>query len=53
MNNEQLVELVDRLRAEPAETEWLEFKQSKVQPADRLGQYLSALSNGAALSRRR
>ena len=52
MDHAQLVDLVDRLRAEPAEVEWLEFKETKVLPPETLGQYLSALSNGAALARK-
>lgn len=49
MNSEELVALVDRLRSEPAENEWLEFKERSVQP-DKLGEYISALSNSAALA---
>lgn len=52
MTEAQIVDLVDRLRSEPAEAEWLEFKQTQVQPAKELGEYVSALSNGAALARR-
>ncbi len=43
-----LVELVDILRAEEVETEWLEFKSNYVSNSD-LGEYISALSNAAAL----
>ncbi|MFS8979415.1 ATP-binding protein [Cupriavidus necator] len=35
----------------PAETEWLEFKRNRVDP-DQIGEYLSALSNSAALAHR-
>ena len=49
MNNSGLVVLVDRLRAEPSETEWLEFKHNYYEPQV-LGEYLSALSNSAALA---
>lgn len=52
MDQAQLVALMDRLRAEPAESEWLEFKETQVIPSDKLGEYLSALSNGAALARK-
>src|SRR5690606_27530945 len=52
MDNARLVALVDRLRAEPTEVEWLEFKTSQVQPGHELGEYLSALANGAALARK-
>ncbi len=46
MRQEELIVLVDKLRQEPAETEWLEFKSNHVEPS-RLGQYLSALANAA------
>ena len=36
------------LLALPSETEWVEFKHNRIQPDD-LGEYISALSNGAAL----
>ncbi|MTI14084.1 ATP-binding protein [Sansalvadorimonas verongulae] len=36
------------LLALPAETEWVEFKTNRIKPDD-LGEYISALSNGAAL----
>jgi ATP-dependent DNA helicase RecG len=45
-----LITLVDRLRALPTETEWLEFKRNHVDPQE-LGEYLSALANEAALCR--
>ena len=48
MNNGELVALVDRLRCEPDEIEWLEFKRNRYQPQE-LGMYLSALANGACL----
>src|SRR3990172_4869811 len=48
MNNADLIALVDRLRQEPTETEWLEFKASRYEPQV-LGEYLSALANGACL----
>ena len=40
--------LLRELRALPAETEWVEFKTNRIKPDD-LGEYISALSNGAAL----
>ena len=43
--------LLDRLVAEPNETEWLEFKISYFDP-DRIGEYVSALANGAMLADR-
>ena len=52
MQDDPWVRFLDELRSEPHETEWLEFKRSKVQPPDRLGEYISALANSAALKRR-
>ena len=46
-SNQDLIELVDILRAEETETEWLEFKSNHVSNQD-IGEYISALSNGAA-----
>jgi ATP-dependent DNA helicase RecG len=43
------IALVDRLRAEPSETEWLEFKRDRYD-AQLLGEYVSALANSAALA---
>ena len=40
--------LVDELRKLPAETPWVEFKHNNAKPED-IGEYLSALSNAAAL----
>ncbi len=48
MNTADLTALLDRLRAEPRETEWLEFKANRFEPQV-LGEYLSALSNSACL----
>ncbi len=51
MTSEQFIlDLVDRFRQETSEKEWLEFKQTEVQPGDRLGEYFSALANSAALA---
>jgi len=47
----ELTRLVDTLREEPYETEWLEFKENNYEP-QLLGEYLSALSNSACLHRR-
>ena len=41
MDHTQLVSLVNRLRNEPHETEWLEFKENHYEP-QLLGEYLSA-----------
>jgi ATP-dependent DNA helicase RecG len=48
MNTAELTALLDRLRAEPRETEWLEFKSNRHEP-QLLGEYLSALANSASL----
>jgi len=48
MNTQELTALVDRLRAEPHESEWLEFKANHFEPQP-LGEYLSALANSACL----
>ena len=32
MHNSEFVVLVDRLRREPVETEWLEFKENRYKP---------------------
>lgn len=53
MDELQVIELVDRLRAEPNEAGWFEFKETKIIPPEALGEYLSALSNAAALVRQR
>jgi ATP-dependent DNA helicase RecG len=49
MNNSELIALVDRLRSEPDELEWLEFKRNRYLPQE-IGEYLSALANGACLT---
>lgn len=48
MNTQELTALLDRLRAEPHESEWLEFKANYFE-AQTLGEYLSALANAACL----
>ena len=48
MNHQELTALLDRLRAEPRETEWLEFKANRFEP-NALGEYISALANSACL----
>ena len=47
-----LKQLIDTLRAEPHETEWLEFK-CNFQDPQLIGEYLSALSNSACLHNKR
>lgn len=49
MNDDDLRALLDRLRAEPHETEWLEFKATRLAPHE-LGEYISALANSACLA---
>ena len=48
MNDSSYVDLIDRLRGLPAETEWLEFKRSRCAPQE-LGEYLAALANSACV----
>lgn len=48
MNTADLAALLDRLRAEPRESEWLEFKTNRYEP-QAIGEYLSALANSACL----
>lgn len=48
MNTQELTALLDRLRAEPRETEWLEFKRDRYE-SQVLGEYISALANSACL----
>ena len=47
-DNSYLLGLVRELCKLPHETEWVEFKVDQDQP-DRIGRYISALANGAAL----
>ncbi len=49
MTERECIALIDRLRALPTETEWLEFKRNRYEP-QQLGEYLSALANAACLS---
>ena len=46
-DNEYYISLIERLRALPDETEWVEFKVNNCKP-DGIGEYISALSNSAA-----
>jgi ATP-dependent DNA helicase RecG len=48
VSTQDLITLVDRLRALPTETEWLEFKRNHAGPQE-IGSYLSALANEACL----
>lgn len=51
MDEAALTHLLDELRREPGETEWLEFKENCYEP-HLIGQYLSALSNSACVCRK-
>lgn len=47
-NSEYLIGLFHELRKQPKETEWIEFKHDNDDP-EKIGEYLSALANSAAL----
>lgn len=50
MNKEQLNDLLEELVAQPSETEWIEFKLNKGSISnEQIGEYISALSNGATI----
>ncbi|MBI5676724.1 MAG: putative DNA binding domain-containing protein [Nitrospirae bacterium] len=48
MDEQELRALIDELRDLPKETEWVEFKLNYAEPQE-IGEYISALSNGACL----
>lgn len=48
MGEQELRALLDELRDLPKETEWVEFKFNYAEPQE-IGEYISALSNGACL----
>lgn len=48
VNDLRTIALVDDLRKSLAETPWIAFKQNNTDP-EKLGQYISALSNSARL----
>jgi ATP-dependent DNA helicase RecG len=50
MNNQELKILIDELRTLPKETEWVEFKSSTIKPKERIGDYISGLSNAACVN---
>lgn len=50
MDNQELISLINDLRALPKETEWVEFKLSTIKPQERLGDYISGLSNAACVN---
>lgn len=45
---ENIVKLIDELKRQPSETEWVEFKLNHQTP-ERIGEYISALANSACL----
>jgi len=49
MTNTELAALLEELTALPAETEWVEFKQGKSLTSEQIGEYISAMSNGATV----
>lgn len=51
VTEEEIKILLGKLTALPHETEWFEFKQNQAEPED-IGEYLSAISNSAALHRK-
>lgn len=52
MNKEDIVQLINELRALPRESEWVEFKGNNWNP-EKLGANISALSNAALLEGKR
>lgn len=50
MTNPELIELIDELRALPKENEWVEFKKGTATTNDKIGQYISAISNAACIN---
>lgn len=51
MTNDEIITLIDELRAQPKEAEWLEFKVNKAIPQN-IGEYISGLANAANLENR-
>jgi len=45
----EMIALVEKLRGEPHEWEWLEFKANRCEPQE-IGEYISALANSACLT---
>jgi ATP-dependent DNA helicase RecG len=50
MYNSELTQLVDDLRSLPKENEWVEFKTGLATTNEKLGQYISAISNAACIA---
>ncbi len=46
--DDYFVSLISELRQQPSESDWFEFKENYANP-EAIGEYLSALGNGAAL----
>ena len=49
MANNELIQLIDMLISLPQENAWVEFKQGSATTNERLGFYLSGLSNAACI----
>ncbi len=49
-NDAYLTDLVHNLRRLPRETEWVEFKVNQATEPQEIGEYISALANGAVLN---
>lgn len=49
MDDSALLEILDRLRKHPAEKDVVEFKSNLTDPTQ-IGEYISALTNAAALA---
>ncbi len=49
MENNELKILIDELRLLTKETDWVEFKSSTIKPNEKLGDYISGLSNAACI----
>ena len=49
MENQALIQLIDHLRSFPSETEWVEFKKGLATEKEKLGHYISGLSNAACI----
>jgi len=50
MENTELIVLIDELRMMPKENEWVEFKTGSATTNDKIGQYISAISNSACIN---
>ena len=50
MENQEIIALIDNLIKEGKELSWLEFKKGNATDNQRLGRYISALSNAANLA---